>query len=486
MKQFIPQFFLLVILSHGVMVSSAHAIYDPLSVPNNRFGVHILEPAELPVAAKLVNSSGGKWGYVTIPIRTDDRDTDKWAAFMISARQNTVIPILRISSYANGDKWVSPPYSELVDFANFLNELPWPTKNRYIVIYNEPNHSKEWGGYVDPGEYANLLIQASDIFKSRSQDFFIISAGLDMSAPSNSTSLDALRYYSEMTKVAPNWYQAIDGLGVHAYPNPSFMASPYSTTRYGITSYTYELSRLKTLGFVPKPIFITETGYVGTRSFWTPAFTQRWTDPKIVAITPFLLFAGAGDFTQFSLLDAAQQPKPAYTEIHSLSKSAGSPLLTDASIAQNTALSFSSGTAPSQPKVNFIRRIINFFFPSKPTLTIGSTKITVEIVSTPSSRAKGLSGRKSLPENSGMLFNFSSPGVQTFWMKDMRFALDFIWINSGRVVKLHQDIPPPSQTNGIPEIVYSEVPITQVLEVPSGFVAARGISIGDAVVLNSN
>ncbi len=52
----------------------AYAIYDPLSVSNNRFGIHILNPSEVEKAAELVNSSGGDWGYVTIPIRANDRD----------------------------------------------------------------------------------------------------------------------------------------------------------------------------------------------------------------------------------------------------------------------------------------------------------------------------------------------------------------------------------------------------------------------------
>ena len=51
------------------------------SVPNNRVGVHILDPNEINDAAKLINSSGGDWGYVTIPIRSNDRDRDKWLKF---------------------------------------------------------------------------------------------------------------------------------------------------------------------------------------------------------------------------------------------------------------------------------------------------------------------------------------------------------------------------------------------------------------------
>ena len=56
-----------------------YAIYDPLSVPNNRVGVHVLSPDELESATKLVNNDGeGEWGYITVPIQAGDRDKTKW------------------------------------------------------------------------------------------------------------------------------------------------------------------------------------------------------------------------------------------------------------------------------------------------------------------------------------------------------------------------------------------------------------------------
>ncbi len=468
-----------------MITSPVKAVYDPLSVPNNKFGVHILEPSEISSAAKLVNSQGGKWGYLTIPIRTDDRDKDKWTAFFDNCRKNSLIPILRISSYASADNWVSPPFSELVDFANFLNDLPWPVKNRYIIIYNEPNHSREWGGYVSPSEYANLLVTAHDIFKSRSQDFFILSAGMDMSAPNSSTSEDALKYYRDMTKSNKSWFSAIDGLSVHAYPNPGYTASVNSKTRYGITSFRYELSQLKALGFTSKPVFITETAYLGNRPFWTTAFQNVWTDKNIVAVTPFLLFAGTGEFAKFSLLNSAYQPTSAYLEISAIAKSAGSPLLNEIVPPPTVGLTFSSGNAPSQSKENFLQKILDFFFPSKPDLTIADTLVKVDIADNPLSRARGLSARKSLDPNTGMLFKFSSPQVQTFWMNGMLFSLDFVWINNGKVVNLDQNILPPDKTNGRPIVLTSGAPVDWVLEVPAGFISTHSVKLGDQVVLNS-
>lgn len=462
---------------------------DPLSVPNNRFGVHILDTGEILEAAKLVNSSGGAWGYVTIPIRTDDRDRDKWSLFFKSCRENKVIPILRLATFVDKDRWTTPTALDLVDFANFLNELPWPVKNRYIIVFNEPNHSKEWGGYVSPKEYAGLLVQARDIFKTRSNDFFLISGGLDMSAPSNSTSTDALKFYREMTKSEPKWYDALDGIGVHAYPNPGFVASPLSKDRYGITSYRFELTTLRDLGFTEKPVFITETGYAGRENFYPTAFNSVWTENKIVAVTPFLLFAGAGDFVKFSLLDSSHRPTSSYTAIFNQPKIVGSPLLNPSQETPTAKFSFSSGTAPSSPRiVNFFKRIYNFFFPSvrRPTLHIGQKSIAVEIADTPSLRTQGLSGRKQLADNTGMLFTFPQKSFQSFWMKDMNFSLDFIWIADEKIVQFDKAVPPPDKTSGQPKVIKSYLPVDQVLEVNSGFIDENGIKVGDKVVLNSD
>jgi len=462
------------------------AVVDPLAVPNNKVGVHILEPSELPEAAKLVNSNGGDWGYVTIPIRADDRDREKWIKFFQDCRNLHLIPIVRLATYADKDKWVAPAWSDLADWANFLSEMPWPVKNRYIIIYNEPNHSKEWGGQVSPVQYATLLFDAQTIFKAHSQDYYLLFTGLDMSAPTNRTSLDALSYYRAMTLVQPDWYKKIDGLAMHAYPNPAFKASVYSKSRYGVTSYRYEQELLKSLGFASKPIFITETGTLSQGEFYTPAFTQIWTDNNIVAITPFILFAGSGEFAGFSLLDTNRQPTKAYRDILSLPKVAGSPLLENPVLTNlriNTA--YSAPASPQTKSKSLWSRFLSIFNRDKKQLNIGPVTTDVEIVDTPASISQGLSGREKLKDKQVMLFSFPDTQPRIFWMKDMKFALDFIWVKNGVVVGLTKNVPPPAENNGITEVVPSPSEVNQVVEVNAGFIDKYGIREGDSVVLNS-
>lgn len=468
----------------GFGVSRVGATYNPLSAPNNRYGVHILEPSEIEAAAALVNTSGGQWGYITIPIRTDDRDPVKWRQFFIKSGQLKLIPIVRLATFVYKDTWVAPTAYDLVDYANFLSDMPWPTRNRYIVLFNEPNHAKEWGGSVDPGGYATLLIQAKAIFTSRSSEYFLLSAGLDMSAPTNHTSTDALLFWRQMTTAQPAWAKSVDGYSFHAYPNPAFSSSPTSSSRYGLKSYSYELRLLASLGIPAKPVFITETGQLGQAGFFTTAFTSVWTEPTIVAVTPFLLFAGSGDFARFSLLDTNRRPTVSYQDIVRLTKTAGSPLL-GTIIIPTPVPQISPNTNSPHASQPLISRLKDLFAPKTDrVLTIGTTRLTVEVADNDSARARGLSGRASLPPDHGMLFTFPAIHRPVFWMHGMLFPLDFVWINRGRVVGTTLGIPPPRDTSDRPVLVQPDLLADWILEAPAGYVADHGIKEGDAVVLS--
>ncbi|MBI3887745.1 hypothetical protein HY310_01615 [Candidatus Microgenomates bacterium] len=297
----------------------ARAIYEPLSVPNNKFGIHILEPSELEKASELV----GIWGYVTIPIRANDRDLEKWSKFMSDCRRFKLIPIMRIASFPVGDHWMAPNEYDLVDFANFLNELSWPTKNRYVVVYNEPNHEGEWGGFVYPEEYARVLDRAIDIFHQRNSDFFVIAAGMDASAANLSESMSSSEYERIMDKTIPGIFEKVDGLAYHAYGNPAFSTYPNTYSKVNILSYKYEFSYDS-----KKPIFITEAGWK-YGGWYKTAFEDYWTDENIVAITPFLLSAHAGPFMDFSFTNSDGSFKNFAVEIKNMSKTDGNPQIAE-------------------------------------------------------------------------------------------------------------------------------------------------------------
>lgn len=109
--------------------------------------------------------------------------------------------------------------------------------------------------------------------------------------------------------------------------------------------------------------------------------------------------------------------------------------------------------------------------------------VLAEIARDPVARARGLSGRKSLPELGGMLFSFDAPDSYGIWMKDMRFPLDIVWMRDNRVVDLVENAPVPE--GGVRDshlaVFTPDVPADSVLEVNAGFVSRYNIKIGDRV-----
>lgn len=309
---------------------SVFAVGDPKSYPNNKFGVHILFTPELEDAAKLVNSSGGDWGYVTIPIQAGDKDLVKWQNFMDSAKQNHIIPILRLSTegdYFTNSNWRKPNFTDILDFANFLDSLNWPIINRYVVIFNEPNRNDEWGGDANASEYAQILAYASEAFKAKNNNFFIISAGLDNASDNNQYT-----FMQEMYNAVPNVFSQIDAIGSHAYPNPGFEQPPWVISRKSISSFSYEKRLADILAGKDLPVFITETGWSSNSitklligRYFKEAFTDVWSDKSIVAVTPFLFNAGAGPFAQFSLINTNGDKNEIYNSIKDFPKIKGTP-----------------------------------------------------------------------------------------------------------------------------------------------------------------
>ena len=95
--------------------------------------------------------------------------------------------------------------------------------------------------------------------------------------------------------------------------------------------------------------------------------------------------------------------------------------------------------------------------------------IRVEVVNTPASIQLGLSGRKSLTAD-GMLFVFDRPTQPVFWMKEMLFPIDIIWISNNRIVGSEKEVQPPAAGMADQELKRYPAPqlVDMVLEVPAG------------------
>ncbi len=108
-----------------------------------------------------------------------------------------------------------------------------------------------------------------------------------------------------------------------------------------------------------------------------------------------------------------------------------------------------------------------------------TTSIRILRADTEDSRRQGLSNRTSLPADTGMLFIFPSVAIQGFWMKDMHFPLDIIWIDKDKkVIGIAKNATPESY----PAVFMSPDPIQYVLEIHAGTSADFGITTGTQLV----
>jgi hypothetical protein len=114
------------------------------------------------------------------------------------------------------------------------------------------------------------------------------------------------------------------------------------------------------------------------------------------------------------------------------------------------------------------------------TVYIKNQKLIVEIADTDNLREKGLSKRFSLDKNKGMLFIFPKAGLYRFWMKEMNFPLDFIWISNDRIVDLTENVPIASNNITIPTFEPQST-VDKVLEVNAGTIKSLNISLGDKI-----
>lgn len=331
--------FLLLTIIFLIFPSPAYAVVNPLITSNNKFGIHIFDESDIPLASKLVNSSGGEWGYVTIVIREDERDTARWQSVFNQMQSYKLIPLVRIATTMNNSGWEKPQINEAKNWALFLGSLKWPTQNRYVILFNEPNHAKEWGGKIEPEEYAKVSRAYWEQLKKMSEDFFVLPAGMDSAASTTKSTLKAVAFFDRMYKQDELIFTIFDGWSSHSYPNPGFSGKPTDTGAMSIAGFQFELEYLSKYHLSStSPIFITETGWTSNKSDadkiadnYEYAFSNVWSNPNIVAITPFILRYNSNPFEKFSWLDPKTNDlSEQFRRVSEISKVAGKPVINTA------------------------------------------------------------------------------------------------------------------------------------------------------------
>ncbi len=114
------------------------------------------------------------------------------------------------------------------------------------------------------------------------------------------------------------------------------------------------------------------------------------------------------------------------------------------------------------------------------TVNTNHSKLSLDIADTDEERELGLGGRESMSESSGMLFVFETPDKYAFWMKDMRFPLDIIWMDENyQIVYIEKGLTPET----FPQMYEPDTNSLYVLEVNAGFAEKNNLKIGDKLDL---
>jgi uncharacterized membrane protein (UPF0127 family) len=118
-------------------------------------------------------------------------------------------------------------------------------------------------------------------------------------------------------------------------------------------------------------------------------------------------------------------------------------------------------------------RFIKVYFPD-------GFSVTAELAVTEAERARGLMFRETMEESQGMLFIFEEEERHRFWMKNMRFAIDILWLDRQRKIIHCEPQAPPCQQDPCP--TYGpDAPAAFVLELQSGFTEKHSLKLYDRV-----
>jgi hypothetical protein len=344
-------------------------------IPNNIVGLNVArlhQPRYIWATSDLVNANGGDWGYLTVVWTTQDRDGPmaeyNLQLFLDRCFEFHVQPIVRVATKFEAKReptvpgqpavkpnpqgaegtWTRPDWSEPLKWREFFERGRWPTRHAWIVVGNEPNLGREWGGEVDAAGYARYLAHFLDVFEGAPR-FDVVSGALDIS---NTTALpvmqDALEFLDQMGAAVPGLFERL----------PAWASNPYSVPGHGLgvrythLAYEAELDRIGR----DMPVLITEAGHLQTGDeyeiarFYAEAFRDWMADPKVVAATPLFWHPDRNDFWMFELdrRGAFVRKSPTYELLRRIPRVAGSPeyAVTLANTARTTP--FEVATAAEQ------------------------------------------------------------------------------------------------------------------------------------------
>ena len=289
---------------------------SPVQAVGEVLGVHILHPDEVNSVRRIFNDE--VWRYLTIPLTLNDiEEPVKWQQFFDRAYEQKIIPIIRLSTRYDSelDAWKIPNRREITDLVTFLSRLDWHQDEKFVIIFNEVNHAKEWGGRIDPLTYSQVLKFTSDWLHSEGRNYRVLPAAMDLAASNGGETMEAFTYLNRLYQIDNEIFSYLDYWNSHSYPNPGFQSSPERIGQNSLRGFEYELNFLKNKTGRDFLVLITETGWMSSYltnyyldDYYLYALQHIWSHPQVKAVTPFVMKGSPGPFSAFSFFDASDNP----------------------------------------------------------------------------------------------------------------------------------------------------------------------------------
>lgn len=119
------------------------------------------------------------------------------------------------------------------------------------------------------------------------------------------------------------------------------------------------------------------------------------------------------------------------------------------------------------------------------TVLVNNQTFKVVVAKTDKEKQDGLSNRNEIAQDQGMLFVFDNPGLYSFWMKDMRFSIDIIYIKGDKVTTVIENAKAPSSSNTNLTVYQPSDKSDKVLEVNAGTANKYGIKKGTVLKIEN-
>jgi hypothetical protein len=131
----------------------------------------------------------------------------------------------------------------------------------------------------------------------------------------------------------------------------------------------------------------------------------------------------------------------------------------------------------------FAKEYFSYSSYDKEKVLIKNSLFVAYVADSEAERSKGLSGKRFLPSNTSMLFEFDTPDIHGIWMKDMLFPIDIIWLDKNKIIV---NLISEAEPSTYPHVFYPPKNSLYVLEVRAGLIKERGLKVGDEILFGGS